>query len=106
MTDHDADVAAVLAEAVRAHLSERIAYHGPYGATSEEQWQMDTEKQFAHELNDGELQAELLAALAAAGIRCLYVPEGVEVEHGARLVPRTVNLANMEVDLYAIEDTP
>ncbi len=26
-----------------------------------------------------------LAALTAAGIRCLYMPEGVDVAHGARL---------------------
>ncbi len=28
-----------------------------------------------------------LAALTAAGIACVYVPEGVEVEHGSKLVP-------------------
>lgn len=46
-----------------------------------------------------------LAALTAKGIRCLYVPEGVEVEHGARLVPYSYYTAT-GTPAYAIEDSP
>lgn len=45
-----------------------------------------------------------LAALTAAGIRCLYVPEGVEVEHGARLVSWGLWMGHRA--LYAIDATP
>lgn len=57
-------VRAALVRVIDAHLTERISWHGPYGATSEEQWAMDTEKQFVRELQDGRLLDAILAALA------------------------------------------
>lgn len=58
-----AEVREGLAGALAAHLAERIRWHPPYGSTSEEQWEIDTEKQFVRELSDGELLGAVLAAL-------------------------------------------
>ena len=87
MPDHEPDVAAVLAEAPCLRIPDRT------GA-------------ICHE-HDGRVHPECaLAALTAAGYVVVRVPEGVAVEHGARLVDENCREASVCGEThYTIEDT-
>lgn len=82
MTDHDATVAAVLAEAMYS-----AGMHPRFRLLGDEA---------THFANVG------LAALTAAGYAVVKLPEGVAVEHGARLVDWGICEHGGPV-LYAIE---
>lgn len=90
VTTHDADVAAVLAEAPCI----RVANWTPSAEKALNSCRYS--KTFRH-------PECMLAALVAAGYAVVKLPEGVAVEHGARL---RLQWLSGDMPLYAIEATP